>query len=103
MAAVTVNGQQHEVDAEPDPPLLWAVREHLKLHGTKCACAIATCGASTGDIDGEAVRSCSMPLSLVAGKSITTIEGLSPDGNHPLQMAWIAEQWRECVYCHAGT
>jgi isoquinoline 1-oxidoreductase alpha subunit len=102
MVAVTVNGQQHEVDAAPDTPLLWVLREHLKLTGTKFGCGIAACGACTVHIDGEAVRSCSMPLSLVAGKSITTIEGLSPDGNHPLQKAWIAEQVPQCGYCQSG-
>jgi isoquinoline 1-oxidoreductase alpha subunit len=102
MVAVTVNGQQHEVDAVPDTPLLWVLREHLKLIGTKFGCGIAACGACTVHIDGEAVRSCSMPLSLVAGKSITTIEGLSPDGNHPLQRAWIAEQVPQCGYCQSG-
>jgi isoquinoline 1-oxidoreductase subunit alpha len=102
MVAVTVNGQQHEVDAAPDTPLLWVLREHLKLTGTKFGCGIAACGACTVHIDGEAVRSCSMPLSLVAGKSVTTIEGLSPDGNHPLQKAWIAEQVPQCGYCQSG-
>jgi isoquinoline 1-oxidoreductase subunit alpha len=102
MVAVTVNGQQHEVDAAPDTPLLWVLREHLKLTGTKFGCGIAACGACTVHIDGEAVRSCSMPLSLVAGKSITTIEGLSPDGNHPLQKAWITEQVPQCGYCQSG-
>ena len=102
MVALTVNGQLREVDAAPDTPLLWVLREHLKLTGTKFGCGIAACGACTVHIDGEAVRSCSMPLSLVAGKSITTIEGLSPDGNHPLQKAWIAEQVPQCGYCQSG-
>jgi isoquinoline 1-oxidoreductase subunit alpha len=102
MVAVTVNGQQHEVDAAPDTPLLWVLREHLKLTGTKFGCGIAACGACTVHIDGEAVRSCSMPVSLVAGKSITTIEGLSSDGNHPLQKAWIVEQVPQCGYCQSG-
>jgi isoquinoline 1-oxidoreductase subunit alpha len=102
MVAVTVNGQQHDVDAAPDTPLLWVLREHLKLTGTKFGCGIAACGACTVHIDGETVRSCSMPLSLVAGKSITTIEGLSPDGNHRLQKAWIAEQVPQCGYCQSG-
>src|SRR6202000_2248383 len=102
MVALTVNGQRHEVDAAPDTPLLWVLREHLKLTGTKFGCGIAACGACTVHIDGEAVRSCSMPLSLVAGKSVTTIEGLSADGNHPLQKAWIAEQVPQCGYCQSG-
>jgi isoquinoline 1-oxidoreductase alpha subunit len=102
MVALTVNGQRHEVDAAPDTPLLWVLREHLKLAGTKFGCGIAACGACTVHIDGEAVRSCSMPLSLVAGKSVTTIEGLSTDGSHPLQKAWIAEQVPQCGYCQSG-
>jgi isoquinoline 1-oxidoreductase alpha subunit len=102
MVAVTVNGQRHEVDAAPDTPLLWVLREHLKLTGTKFGCGIAACGACTVHIDGEAVRSCSMPLSLVAGRSVTTIEGLSADGDHPLQKAWIAEQVPQCGYCQSG-
>ena len=102
MVAVTVNGQRHEVDAAPDTPLLWVLREHLKLTGTKFGCGIAACGACTVHIDGEAVRSCSMPLSLVAGKSVTTIEGLSVEGNHPLQKAWITEQVPQCGYCQSG-
>ena len=102
MVAVTINGQRHDVDAAPDTPLLWVLREHLKLTGTKFGCGIAACGACTVHIEGEAVRSCSMPLSLVAGKSVTTIEGLSPEGNHPLQKAWIAEQVPQCGYCQSG-
>jgi isoquinoline 1-oxidoreductase alpha subunit len=102
MVALTVNGQRHEVDVAPDTPLLWVLREHLKLTGTKFGCGIAACGACTVHIDGEAVRSCSMPLSLVAGKSVTTIEGLSADGGHPLQKAWIAEQVPQCGYCQSG-
>src|SRR5579862_3797888 len=102
MVALTVNGQRHEVDAAPDTPLLWVLREHLKLTGTKFGCGIAACGACTVHIDGEAVRSCSMPLSLAAGKSVTTIEGLSADGSHPLQKAWIAEQVPQCGYCQSG-
>ena len=92
MVAFTVNGQRQEVSVDGNTPLLWVLREHLKLTGTKFGCGIASCGACTVHIDGEAVRSCAMPVSLVAGKSITTIEGLSHDGSHPLQKAWIAEQ-----------
>jgi isoquinoline 1-oxidoreductase alpha subunit len=102
MVALTVNGQRHELDAAPDTPLLWVLREHLKLTGTKFGCGIAACGACTVHIDGAAVRSCSMPLSLVAGKSVTTIEGLSADASHPLQKAWIAEQVPQCGYCQSG-
>jgi len=102
MVALTVNGQQHDVAVAPNTPLLWVLREHLKLTGTKFGCGIAACGACTVHIDGEAVRSCAMPVSLVAGKSITTIEGLSPDGSHPLQKAWVAEQVPQCGYCQSG-
>jgi len=102
MVALTVNGQPHDVAVGPNTPLLWVLREHLKLTGTKFGCGIAACGACTVHIDGEPVRSCAMPVSLVAGKSITTIEGLSPDGSHPLQKAWIAEQVPQCGYCQSG-
>ena len=102
MVALTVNGLQHQISAAPDTPLLWILREHLKLTGTKFGCGIAACGACTVHIDDEAVRSCSMPISLVEGKSVTTIEGLSPDRSHPLQKAWIAEQVPQCGYCQSG-
>jgi isoquinoline 1-oxidoreductase alpha subunit len=102
MVALTVNGQRHEISATPDTPLLWVLREHLKLTGTKFGCGIAACGACTVHIEGEAVRSCSMPVSLVEGKSVTTIEGLAPDRSHPLQKAWIAEQVPQCGYCQSG-
>ena len=102
MVALTVNGQQHQISVAPDTPLLWVLREHLKLTGTKFGCGIASCGACTVHIGGEAVRSCAMPVSLVEGKSITTIEGLSPDRSHPLQKAWIAEQVPQCGYCQSG-
>jgi isoquinoline 1-oxidoreductase subunit alpha len=102
MVALTVNGQPHDVAVAPNTPLLWVLREHLKLTGTKFGCGIAACGACTVHIDGEAVRSCAMPVSMAAGKSITTIEGLSPDGSHPLQKAWVAEQVPQCGYCQSG-
>ena len=102
MVAFTVNGQRQEVSVDGNTPLLWVLREHLKLTGTKFGCGIASCGACTVHIDGEAVRSCAMPVSLVAGKSITTIEGLSHDGSHPVQKAWIAEQVPQCGYCQSG-
>jgi isoquinoline 1-oxidoreductase alpha subunit len=102
MVAFTLNGKQQDVEVGPNTPLLWVLREHLKLTGTKFGCGIAACGACTVHIDGEAVRSCAMPASLVAGKSVTTIEGLSPDGSHPLQKAWIAEQVPQCGYCQSG-
>src|SRR5438445_2435957 len=102
MAAFTLNGRRQEVAVDGNTPLLWVLREHLKMTGTKFGCGIAACGACTVHIDGQAVRSCAMPISLVEGKSVTTIEGLSPDGSHPLQKAWIAEQVPQCGYCQSG-
>jgi aerobic-type carbon monoxide dehydrogenase small subunit (CoxS/CutS family) len=102
MAAFTLNGQRKEVNVDGNTPLLWVLREHLKLTGTKFGCGIASCGACTVHIDGKATRSCAMPVSLVEGKSITTIEGLSSDGSHPLQKAWIAEQVPQCGFCQNG-
>jgi isoquinoline 1-oxidoreductase alpha subunit len=102
MITITVNGQRHDVDATPDTPLLWALRDHLGLTGTKFGCGAALCGACTVHIDGDAVRSCSLPLSAAAGRSVTTIEGLSADRRHPLQQAWIDEQVPQCGYCQSG-
>ena len=102
MVALTVNGQRREVAVDGNTPLLWVLREHLQMTGTKFGCGIASCGACTVHIDGKAVRSCAMPVALVEGKSVTTIEGLSPDGSHPLQKAWIAEQVPQCGYCQSG-
>jgi isoquinoline 1-oxidoreductase alpha subunit len=100
--ALTINGKAVSVDAQPDTPLLWVIREHLKLTGTKYGCGVAHCGACTVHVDGEAVRSCQIPLSSLAGKRVTTIEGLSEKGDHPLQKAWIAEQVPQCGYCQSG-
>ena len=102
MTMLTINGKSIDVTADADTPLLWVIREHLKLTGTKFGCGIAQCGACTVHIDGEPVRSCSVQLSGVAGKAITTIEGLSSDSSHPLQKAWIAEQVPQCGYCQSG-
>jgi isoquinoline 1-oxidoreductase alpha subunit len=102
MTAFTINGRRVDVKADADTPLLWVIREHLKLTGTKFGCGIAQCGACTVHINGEPARSCSTPLSEVQGKQITTIEGLSPNGNHPLQQAWVAEQVPQCGYCQSG-
>ena len=102
MVALIVNGQRREVAVDGNTPLLWVLREHLQMTGTKFGCGIASCGACTVHIDGKAVRSCAMPVALVAGKSVTTIEGLSPDGSLPLQKAWIAEQVPQCGYCQSG-
>ncbi|HEX2545946.1 MAG TPA: (2Fe-2S)-binding protein [Ramlibacter sp.] len=100
--SVTVNGKTAVVDADPATPLLWVIREHLQLTGTKFGCGIASCGACTVHVDGEAVRSCVTPIAAVQGKKVTTIEGLSPDGNHPLQKAWVVEQVPQCGYCQSG-
>jgi isoquinoline 1-oxidoreductase alpha subunit len=97
-----VNGKSVSVEAEPGTPLLWVVREHLKLTGTKFGCGSGLCGACTVHIDGKAVRSCQISLSQTQGKKVTTIEGLSPTSNHPLQKAWIAEQVPQCGYCQSG-
>jgi isoquinoline 1-oxidoreductase alpha subunit len=97
-----VNGIAHTVDLEPETPLLWVLRDTLKLKGTKFGCGIAQCGACTVLIDGQAVRSCSYPISSAASRSITTIEGLSPDGKHPVQLAWIEFDVPQCGYCQSG-
>ena len=102
MAKLNINGKTRDVQVEPDTPLLWVIREHLKMTGTKFGCGIAQCGACTVHIDGEAKRSCVTKLSTVAGKQITTIEGLSKDSTHPLQVAWVAEQVPQCGYCQSG-
>jgi isoquinoline 1-oxidoreductase alpha subunit len=102
MTAFSINGRAVDVRAEPDTPLLWAIRDHLKLTGTKFGCGAAQCGACTVHVNGEPVRSCSVPLADVAGKQVTTIEGLSADSSHPLQKAWIAEQVPQCGYCQSG-
>jgi len=102
MIRLFVNGVTRDVDADPDTPLLWALRDHLGLTGTKFGCGVALCGACTVHVDGEAMRSCSVPLDSVAGKRITTIEGLSKNRSHPLQKAWIAEQVPQCGYCQSG-
>jgi len=97
-----VNGKPHRVDVAPDTPLLWVLRDTLALTGTKYGCGMAQCGACTVHLDGQAIRSCSTPVSAAAGKKITTIEGLSADGSHPLQQAWVAEQVPQCGYCQSG-
>jgi isoquinoline 1-oxidoreductase alpha subunit len=102
MIRLIVNGEARDVDADPDTPLLWALRDHLGLTGTKFGCGVALCGACTVHVDGEAMRSCSVPLDSVSGKHITTIEGLSNNRSHPLQKAWIAEQVPQCGYCQSG-
>lgn len=98
---LTINNQSFTVDASPDTPLLWVLRDELELKGTKFGCGKAQCGACTVHLNGTAVRSCSLPVSAVKGK-ITTIEGLSPDGSHPLQKAWVELDVPQCGYCQAG-
>ena len=102
MISLTVNKRQVSVDADPSTPLLWVVREHLGLTGTKYGCGVAQCGACTVHLDGRPVRSCSTPLSRAAGKELTTIEGLSADRSHPLQRAWIEIEVPQCGYCQSG-
>jgi aerobic-type carbon monoxide dehydrogenase small subunit (CoxS/CutS family) len=102
MLTLTVNGRTMEVDASPDTPLLWVLRDHLNLTGTKFGCGMALCGACTVHVDGAAVRACVTRVGEVAGRPITTIEGLSPDGQHPLQKAWMEENVPQCGYCQSG-
>jgi isoquinoline 1-oxidoreductase alpha subunit len=103
MARLTVNGQSHTVDVEPDTPLLWVLRDTIGLTGTKYGCGIAQCGACTVHMDGTAVRSCSVPVSLADGKQITTIEGLAQNGTlHKVQQAWIEHDVPQCGYCQSG-
>lgn len=99
---LNINGKNLSVDVDADTPLLWVVRDNLKLTGTKFGCGVAACGACTMHIDGQAVRTCVMPVSAVAGKKINTIESLSEDNSHPLQQAWIEEEVPQCGYCQSG-
>jgi isoquinoline 1-oxidoreductase alpha subunit len=102
MVAFTLNGKPVSVEAEPETPLLWVLREHVKLTGTKYGCGAGLCGACTVHVNGEAVKSCLTQAQEIAGKQVTTIEGLSADSSHPLQKAWIAEQVPQCGYCQSG-
>jgi isoquinoline 1-oxidoreductase alpha subunit len=104
MAAIAfvINGRKASVDVAPDTPLLWVVREHLKLSGTRYGCGTGLCGACTVHLDGKAARSCQVTAQQAQGKRVTTIEGLSPNADHPLQRAWIAEQVPQCGYCQSG-
>lgn len=97
-----INGKKQTVDVDPKTPLLWVLREHLKLVGTKYGCGIAQCGACTVHFEGNAVRSCSLPVSAAANKKITTIEGLSENGDHPVQKAWLEHDVAQCGYCQTG-
>ena len=102
MVTLNVNGQSYSVDAPTGTPLLWVLRDYLGLTGTKYGCGIEVCGACTVLVDGEPEKSCDMELGEAAGRTITTIEGLSPDGSHPVQKAWVAEQVPQCGYCQSG-
>jgi len=102
MHEFAVNGQAVRVDVEPEMPLLWVLRDELGLTGSKYGCGVAACGACTVHLDGEPLRSCVMPVAAVAGRSVTTIEGLSKDGAHPVQKAWVDLQVPQCGYCQSG-
>ena len=104
MASFTlnINGEQKQVDVDPNTPLLWVIRDNLNLVGTKYGCGLSQCGACTVHLNGTAVRSCVLPVSAISSQPITTIEGLSKDGNHPVQEAWLEEDVSQCGYCQAG-
>ena len=102
MTTFNINGRAVSIDAAEDTPLLWVIREHLQMTGTKFGCGAGLCGACTVHLNGEAVRSCQTAVSDAVGKKITTIEGLDPHGQHPLQKAWVAEQVPQCGYCQSG-
>jgi isoquinoline 1-oxidoreductase subunit alpha len=102
MISFTVNGKDQKVDIAPDTPLLWVLRDTIGLTGTKYGCGIALCGACIVHVNGEPARSCTTPISQIAGKRVTTIEGLSRSSSHPLQKAWIAEEVPQCGYCQSG-
>jgi isoquinoline 1-oxidoreductase alpha subunit len=102
MLELNVNGRTHRIDVEPEMPLLWVLRDHLNLPGTKYGCGISVCGACTVHVDGAAVRSCTLPASAAVGKRIVTIEGLSRDGLHRIQQAWIDHEVSQCGYCQTG-
>lgn len=102
MSTLNINGTSHAVDVPGDTPLLWVIREHLQMTGTKFGCGAGLCGACTVHLNGEAVRSCQTSVADATGKKITTIEGIDPHGQHPLQKAWVAEQVPQCGYCQSG-
>lgn len=102
MISLTVNGERHDIDADPEMPLLWALRDLIKLTGTKYGCGIAQCGACTIHINGQPARACVTPVSAAVGTEIRTIEGLSPDATHPVQQAWIELDVVQCGYCQSG-
>ena len=100
--SLKINGKTQQIDVDPSTPILWVLRDHLNMTGTKFGCGMAMCGACTVHLDGAAVRSCSLPVSAVGKQAITTIEGLSADGTHPVQKAWIEHDVAQCGYCQAG-
>ena len=102
MVNIKINGVLHQLDVEDETPLLWVIREEIGLTGTKFGCGIAACGACTVHVNGEAVRSCVVPISTIADAEVTTIEGLSLDSSHPVQQAWLTEQVPQCGYCQSG-
>ncbi|MBM3569896.1 MAG: (2Fe-2S)-binding protein [Alphaproteobacteria bacterium] len=102
MIKLSVNGKTHQVDVDPETPLLWVIREQIGLTGTKYGCGVAACGSCTVHVDGVAQRSCSIPVGSVGQAKITTIEGLSRDASHPVQKAWLAHQVPQCGYCQSG-
>lgn len=102
MLELNVNGRTHRIDVEPEMPLLWVLRDHLNLPGTKYGCGMSICGACTVHVDGAAVRSCTLPASAAVGKRVVTIEGLSRDGLHRIQQAWIDHEVPQCGYCQTG-
>ena len=99
---LNINGKKQQVDVDPKTPMLWVLREHLNLTGTKYGCGVAACGACTVHLDGTVVRSCQLPVSAIGNKAVTTIEGLSEKGDHPLQKAWLEHDVPQCGYCQGG-
>jgi isoquinoline 1-oxidoreductase subunit alpha len=99
---LTINGTDHEIDVEPETPLLWVLRDTVGLSGTKFGCGIAQCGACTVHLDGQPIRSCSVSAASAVGRNVTTIEGLSPDSSHPIQRAWVENTVPQCGYCQSG-
>lgn len=102
MISLNINGQAHQIEVDPETPLLWVLREWVGLTGTKYGCGIAQCGACSVHIDGAVMRSCSIPVGSIAGSKITTIEGISADNSHPVQVAWLAHEVPQCGYCQSG-
>ena len=102
MITFSLNGEIVRLDVEPDTPVLWAIRDEIGLTGTKFGCGIGQCGACTVQLDGTPVRSCQLPVTALEGRSVTTVEGLSPDGAHPLQRAWVEFSVPQCGYCQSG-